>query len=274
MNTTRKMLLHMMEKYTEALIEKRPEDLPVVDNCLVTYNGIRCNIGDNDLWKNTLVIKERQSFVDINNNQVVFYGVMTNDTLDKSIPFPITERLYLVTYIATIRLKIINGHIVEIEELAVDRRIRNFDVWAEKITLPDLQFEIPIIEEERSTRDELRRIVETYWDCIEKSLPIEMLPIHPDAQRFENGFRLTNNVYSVRGDFKYNQNFGWDVPKASRSYPVIDEKYGIVISYCTMGNDNSAYRPRIVEAFKIKDGLIRHMLAFFPFIKNDLQKNY
>lgn len=267
----RREMVEIMEAYLESLIEKKPEVLPLAENCRATYNGKDTPVGSSELWCNTLVIRQRQTFLDSVSGEMVFFGVMTNEPFEMNYNFPVDVNVYSKTYVATIRIKVVNGQITEVEELADDKRLRNFYGYAKDIVLPDLEFEIPIPEEERSTREELVGLIETYWDCAAKWQPAQALHIHPDAQRFENGYQTTNHSNSFRGDFKHNKGFLWDVPNTTRSYPVVDPVRGLVVSCCVMeGGSNTvdgARGARIVEAFKIKDGTICHLLAFFPILE-------
>ena len=261
-------LVNIMTKYTEALIEKNPSALPLADNCRATYNGMEIHPGENEVWKNTLVIRERQTFVDPVSGEAVFFGMMTNETIDRNQDFKIDFPVYVIYYQYTVRIKVENHEITEIEELACDRRIRNFYNEIHDIKLPDLEFEIPVPEEERSTRMELIEIVETYWDACEQEEARKKLPVHPDAQRIENGYRTTNHSYSFLGDFKHNPGFRWKTPKNTRSYPVADPVRGLVVSECLLQDNKEApdgcRGKMIVEAFKIKDGAICHVMAHFP----------
>lgn len=270
----RREMIAVMESYLEALIEKTPQKLPLGEKCRATYNGEDSAVGDNELWENTLIIKQRQTFIDPVSGEMVFFGVMSNEPREMNQTFPVKVHVYSRQYLATIRLKLVEDKITEIEELTIDERLRYFYEESSGVKLPDLEFEIPIPEEERATREEMIEMVETYWDCAERRRPAEALKIHPDAQRYENGYCTTNHSYSFRGDFKHNKGFRWDVPDDSRSYPVVDPVRGLVVSCCFMVNGAGASADglegaRIVEAFKIKDGAICHLLAFFPVLGSD-----
>lgn len=260
----------MMEQYTEALIEKAPDALPLAANCRATYNGREIAVGNNEVWHNTLVIKERQTFIDPVSGEMVFFGVMSNETIDQNQDFKIQTYHMVVNFHYTVRIKVVDHQITEIEELGYDGRMRNFFCEVHDIHLPDLEFEIPIPFEERSTREELIDIINAYWDALDRKGDWENLPVHPDAQRIENGYRTTNHSRSFRGDFKYNANFRWPTPIATRSFPVVDPTRGLVVSQCLLQNKNSdaggAHGPYIVEAFKVKDGAICHLIAFFPLL--------
>lgn len=265
----RREMISIMEMYLEAMIEKKPDSLPLASTCRATYNGKTVTVGDNELWANTLIIKQRQTFIDPVSGEMVFFGVMSNEPREMNEFFPIKVHVYKKEYLTTIRIKLINHQIAEIEELTIDDRLRYFYADIKDVVLPDLEFEMIVPEEERSTRDELIQLVSDYWDCAAKWKPAEVLHIHPDAQRFENGYCTTNHSNSFRGDFKHNKSFRWDTPEASRCYPVVDPVRGLVVSSCYMLNGAGANRDglmgaRIVEAFKIKDGAICRLLAFFP----------
>ncbi|WP_138296345.1 MULTISPECIES: hypothetical protein [unclassified Clostridium] len=266
----RRELVRMMEQYTEALIEKAPDALPLAANCRATYNGREIAVGDNKVWHNTLVIAQRQTFVDPVSGEMVFFGVMTNETVERNQDFEIRTHVYAASYHYTVRIKVVDGLITEIEELACNRRLRYFFSQIEEIKLPDLEFEIPIPEEERATREELIAIINAYWDALDRKEGWEQLPIHPDAQRYENGYRTTNHSHSFRGDFKHNPPFRWPTPASTRSFPVVDPTRGLVVSECMLeGGGNIADGGRgmmIVEAFKIKDGAICHLIAHFPLL--------
>lgn len=264
----RRNMVQIMEAYLEAMIEKKPEQLPLAAGCRATYNGAELTPGDSELWRNTLVIRQRQTFIDPISGQMVFFGVATNETIEGKYLFPVDSKLYAKTYMAAIRLKLDEGKISEIEEVAVDQRLCNFYGTPADVHFPDLAFDIPEPEEERSSREELIELVETYWDCVAKKQPPEAVRVHPDAQRFENGYQTTNHTHSFRGDFKHNPGFFWDTPQAARSYPVVDPIRGVVVNFAMLESEAhraAGYRgSRIVEAFKIRDGALYRLMAFFP----------
>ena len=264
----RRELVKIAEQFTEALIEKRPDLIPLAENVRATYNGEEREVGDNEVWHNTLTIRERQTFIDPVSGQFVFFGMTSNETVERNEIFPIENHFYAKNFHYTARVKVEDHRITEIEECGADTRMRHFYADVDEIRLPDLEFEIPIPEEERSTREELIGIVNMYWDALDRQGDWENLPVHPDAQRFENGYRTTNHSYSVRGDFKHNPGFRWPSPRGTREFPVVDPVRGLVVSYCMLeggGNVRDGGRGvYIVEAFKIRDGAISHLMAHFP----------
>ena len=77
-------MITIMEKYTEAVIQKKPELLPLAENVRATFNGVECAVGDNPMWKNTLVMPERQTFIDTVTGEMVLFGTTNNETVERS----------------------------------------------------------------------------------------------------------------------------------------------------------------------------------------------
>lgn len=273
----KQQLSKIMELYLECLIEKKPEKLPMASEYRATYNGVDIKAGDNELWKNTLVIQKRQTFMDTESGGIVFLGVCSNEVVDRREYFPIGEYNEFKSYIISIRLKVVDGQIWEIEELAKTGRSRYFYCLPEEMQLPDLMFETYLPEEERCSREELIEQADLYWKGFFGSYPHEIINIHPDCQRIENGYQTTNHSTSVRGDCKWNPIFKGEAnvhvstPEKYIFYPVVDTIRGIVVSYATMVTDienGPQFSSRICEVFLIRDGCIKHILAMFPPVEN------
>jgi hypothetical protein len=270
-------ILLAMDAYLEALIDKKPENVPASPKLKMTNNGETAAIGETQIWKNTLLIKERQTFADPDTGEAVFFGTFTNMLSDNSVTRYIPQQLYAFWATVSIRIKVENGLITELEELVNDRQLRGFPALKKDIVLPDPNFGWPVPEEERSTKEEMIALIDQYWDCASGLKPIDQLPVHPDAQRFEEGYRTTNHLHSFRGDFKHNDTFRWDVLQENRRYPVVDPEHGIIVSYCMMENNVADPQTRefkrgalVVEAFRIECGLIYRLLAMFPFLDDQI----
>ena len=184
----RKELLYIMDLFLDALIRGNTLLIPLADEYKATFNGVEAPIGENTIWRDTLAIPQRQTFVDTENCQVVFYGIVTNE-VSKRMPDKKANGIFSLIYPYVVRLHINNdGKIDEIEEVYVEKENCGFKSKFEEIRLPELLMEIPIPEEERLTREELVDAVAKYWDAIERSLDVEELPSHPDTTRRENGW--------------------------------------------------------------------------------------
>lgn len=273
----RKFLAQIMEQYLEAIIEKNANGIPVAPDCKITFNGEISKLGENNLWYNTLTIRKRQTFFDTETGGIVFLGVTSNEVVEREQHFPIKEESAYVCYAVNIRLKVVDGKIFEIEELAWADRYRYFYCLPENIELPDVMFETAVPDDERMTREELIDIAELYWDGAFGTSEASVIPIHPDAERYENGYKVSNHSYSLRGDFKWNKALidtgdgpKVTVPKEYRSYPVVDPARGIVISFVNMiACREPKFNLRIAEVFLVREGCIKRILALYPRLHND-----
>jgi hypothetical protein len=269
----RRDILLAVDTYLESIIDKTPEKVPASPKLKMTHNGESSRIGESPLWRNTLRVKERQTFADPDSGQAVFYGIFTNVQSDFGVPRQIDMNLYAFWGTVTIRIKFEQGLITEIEELCNDKDLRLFPVPKKDIVLPDPNFAWYVPPEARSTKEEMIALIDNYWDCASGIKSIDQLPVHPDAQRYEEGYRTTNQLHSFRGDFKHNKTFRWDVLQENRRYPVVDPEYGLIVSYCMMENNIAGSAARdyvrgalVVEVFRIDYGLINRLLAMFPFL--------
>ena len=271
----RRAYLEAMGNYLEALIRKNLTMVPLAEDCLITFNGKRCGLGQNDLWANVLNIPQRQVFVDVVSGNVLLFGVGNNEytTAFQGFPRPLTPEDGAVKpnytdpfhALIVICLHLTDGKIDEIEEIFVRDHILR--VNHSDIRLPELIFDIPIPEDERMTREELLEVTDTYWACIAKERPAEDLPLHPECRRVENGMCCTHNCGTFRGEFK-NPHFTWNTPAALRRTPIIDETRGVVFSaqqFVEIEGVSDPWNPNpyILDLFKIENGLIRHIMAFW-----------
>lgn len=272
----RKQLAHIMEQYLEGIIEKNTAYVKLAPSCKITFNGLPGKFGDNILWRNTLTIRKRQTFFDGESGGIVFFGVTSNEVLERTEFFATEEQSAFVSYAVVIRLKVVDGQITEIEELAWSDRYKYFYCLPEDIPIPDPFFDNAVPEAERMTRDELIEVAESYWQGAFGELKPKGMMIHPDAARVENGYLVTNHSNSMRGDFKWNkvlQN-GENgsqicVPEEYKSYPVVDPARGIVISFVNMTFKFDTVILRIAEAFLVREGCIKRIFAMYPRLHND-----
>ena len=262
-NQRKQEILQLIAEYLEALVNKTPEVLPVSPRLRVTFNGEPAMLGENDAWKDTLRIPERQSFADPDTGEGVFYGVLTNVVNVK--PTHTTADLnYTIWQLYFLRLKVEHGLITEVEEFVKPTPNFNY-IPFQKVKLPDLMFDMVLPEEERRSREELIQIVEMYWDGVEKRMDPEIIPFHPDAHRFEYGMQVSSSEKSP-GSLKNNckvPTFYWTVPQNERRYPVVDVSRGLVVSIAVLKQVEGGHRGLIVaEYFRIESGLMRRMCAF------------
>jgi len=160
-------------------------------------------------------------------------------------------------YIGT-RLKVVGGKITEVEI--------NFDdgpqVNAKNLIPYDPLFTTIVPEGERSTREQLERIITSYFQGLTDHKPIEA-DYDPRCDRYHSGNRVTHNsrngVESSGEVGCYESNVGpkpWG-PATETRIAVIDAERGVVIGYSILYYGDSPRRMQINEVFKILDGRIR-----------------
>ncbi|HVI76557.1 MAG TPA: hypothetical protein VM715_00025 [Candidatus Acidoferrum sp.] len=162
-----------------------------------------------------------------------------------------------IVYIGT-RLKVADSRITEVEI--------NFDdgprVNAKNLIPYDPIFSTIVPEGERSTREQLERIITSYFQGLTDHKPIEA-DYDPRCDRYHSGNRVTHNarngVESSVDVGCYESNLGpkpWG-PATETRIALIDPERGIVIGYSILYYGNSERRMQINEVFKILDGRLR-----------------
>ena len=134
------------------------------------------------------------------------------------------------------------------------------------MTLPDRIWETVEPVSERSSRAELFHIADLYFDAVSHKIDYHSVPWHPECQRIELGIFTVNGprtAGSCGGEFQ-SPSMKWNV--VNRRFYLADPERGIVIA---VGNFTTPPEyPKntgsvVMEIFKVQDGLIRHIEAFF-----------
>jgi hypothetical protein len=160
-------------------------------------------------------------------------------------------------YVGT-RLKVVDGKISEVEI--------NFDDSA-RVNLKNLVpydplFNTIVPPEERATREQLERIITSYFQGLTDHQPIQA-DYDPRCDRYHSGNRITHNARNGvegRGDVGcYESNLGprpWG-PATEIRIGLVDPERGIVAGYAILYYSGNPMRMQISEVFKILDGRIR-----------------
>ena len=162
------------------------------------------------------------------------------------------------TVYAGTRLKVVDGKVKEVEI--------NFDdsprVNIKNLVPYDPIFNTIVPPEERSTREQLERIITSYFKGLTDHQPIQA-DYDPRCDRYHSGNRVTHNPRNgveESGDVGcYESNLGpkpWG-PATEVRIGLIDSERGIVIGYAILYYGNGPRRMQINEIFKILDGRIR-----------------
>jgi hypothetical protein len=264
---SRRCLLEILTDYTEALTDNDTSHLVVAKDLRVTSNGELATLGNGQVWGDGRRLSYRQTFVDPLTGAAVFYGVVTN-VVDSGrsgaqVDSAEAERH---TWFYVVRLKIEGGQITEVEEVSYEPAPGGFGADPASLSLPDRIFDTWLPPDERVSRAELFHIADLYFDAVSQRIDYRDVPWHPECQRVELGVFTVNTERSpgsCGGEFQI-PSVKWNVE--NRRFYIADEERGVVLA---IGNfmtppeypDNNG--SVVFEAFKVQDGLIRHIHAFF-----------
>ena len=250
----RRCLLEILTTYTEALTDNNTSRLQVAANARVTGNGVLTKLGKGETWGSVKRIPFRHALVDPVTGCAVFYGVLTNS--------PTRDQEKWWFYV--VRLKVEKRQITEVEEISYDGMLGG--TAASSLHLPERLFDSVLPADERSTREELFAIANKYFDVVSRTVDYHDVPWHPECERIELGTFTVNSSLgpgSCGGEFQ-NPRVKWLVK--NRRFYVADAERGLVLA---IGNfttppeypDNNG--SVVFELFKVQDGLIRQIQAFF-----------
>ena len=252
----RRCLLHTLTEYTEAVTDNDASRLPLATSVRATFNGVEGPFGKGDIWGAGRRLPYRQAFVDPATGSAVFYGIVSTATR--------TDKGRWWFYVA--RLKVKDRKISEIEEIAYEKPEGGFGADPSTLTLPDRIFDTVLPVDERSSRKALFAIADKYFSAVSHQIDYHDVPWHPECQRIEIGtftVNATGTPGSCGGEFK-TPSVKWTV--VNRRFYIADVERGVVLA---VGNFTTPPEyPKnngsvVMEVFKVQDGMIRHISAFF-----------
>jgi hypothetical protein len=179
----------LVDRYLAALVRHDPTGLPLNRDVKFTENTARLKVGTEGLWigASELPTGFHIYVIDVGAGQAGFYGVMKER--DKPL-------------IIALRLKVVNGQIIEIEHVLA----RNIRADALKnLATPRAEFVTPVAPANRSPRQQMVNISDSYFEAIEHA-DGKLAPFADDCVRRENGGQTTHNAKPVP----------WPVPLGSK----------------------------------------------------------
>ena len=219
---SRDELYRVLDIYVEALASRDPSRAPIAPGAFNTENNVALAVGDG-LW-NTLTAKHGYDlrFADEASGQVaLFTAVEETDALNP----------------CCVRLEVRDGQITGIETVVARNKDEGFPFGPQKF-VPKPIMEAVVPEAERSSRDELVRIANGYFETIERNDGKLHTHFWPHCNRVENGVQTTNNkdfpLPVARLSCAEQFLLGWyryDDDLRARRFPLVDVERGIVLAY-------------------------------------------
>ena len=261
----RRCLLQVLTDYTEALTDNDVSKLAVAPTIRVTSNGTVTMLGKGETWGPGRRLPYRQAFVDPISGAAVFYGVVTNAVGARPGRVAVAPT-DVKWWFYEVRLKVERRRITEVEEISYEKPSSGFGADPASLSLADRIFDTVLPVEERSSRAQLFDIANKYFDAVAQKLDYRQVPWHPECQRIELGTFTVNaerSAGSCGGEFQ-TPSVKWNV--SNRRFYIADVERGVVMAIGNFltppeyPNNNGSV---VFETFKVQDGLIRHIHAFF-----------
>jgi hypothetical protein len=259
---TRPCLQHMITLYLDALIAHSPAQLPVAADVRFTEDSRELKLGEG-LWK-TVTAKAhfRQDYVDTRRQLVAAHVELFEGE---------TPVLYSVV------LRVAERKITGIETL-VYRVPADAKSKPDHLDKPLPAMNVPVPAANRMTRTELIKIALRYTEGLRiGSFAQADTPFALEAYRYENGVKTAGDGCSTSEICTPKIQKIMLHPDIKASVAVVDEEAGIVLLWMNFGDTHSYGPGRALvtfEAFKIFDGSIHAINAFFGFLPKETQRNW
>jgi hypothetical protein len=238
----RACLLEQAKQFNANMLARTTEKIPLRPDAQIRENTMAIALADSK-WSGVKKILSEGVYADATKGNVIEH-VAAETNSGKTV------------YIGT-RLKLVDKKIAEVEINFDDRP----NVNAKNLVPYDPFFNTIVPQEERATREELGRIITSYFQGLTDHKPIEA-DYDPRCDRYHSGNRVTHNSRNGvedSGDVGcYESNLGpkpWG-PAAETRIALVDPERGIVIGYSILHFPNDR-EMQINEVFKILDGRVR-----------------
>jgi hypothetical protein len=200
----RRSLLKILTIYTDAIQLRDTSKIPVSPNVRITNNGDLSTLGKGLVWQipGEIRIPYRRVLVDPKTGAATLRATVSNEVISMNAnPAEITKLpespadSQWAWY--TLRLKIVDGLITEIEEIVGKVGLPGSP--ASKLISPDRIWDTIVPESQRSTDEELYKIADDYFSAVSGTLSVDDAPFHPECNRFELGAQTTNAIFLPGG---------------------------------------------------------------------------
>ncbi|HTV80569.1 MAG TPA: hypothetical protein VMF03_20120 [Steroidobacteraceae bacterium] len=270
----RSCLYGILDQYLQALRAHNPAAAPLAANIRSTENNVVLRPGDG-LWGTITGMTDYElRFADTQAEEIGFYGV----AIETDTPSPFA-----------LRLKVRDRRITEAELIVARPQEAGVPFVNGKLkAIPIMNEDVPPAE--RSSRAQMIRLVNGYFDTLQRNDGTLHTAFAPTCNRREDGFETTNHPNSGYGDItalgcEAQFKLGWyrfDDELRARRFMVVDQERGLVmaagfIDHAGRFGDYRLTDGRIakntlfhhphsyclLETFKLQDGKIQRVEAVF-----------
>jgi hypothetical protein len=272
----RSCLEKYVDRYLDAMQAHKAGDDLFAREVKFTENGVRLPLGNEGLWFRMSARGAYRFYIpDVETQQVAFIGTVRE-----------TERNENLTVAIALRLKIVDGKITEVEQLAIRpegtlssngerpaTRPVSTGERVEKMGAPHPVFAEVIPEAKRPSREEMIKTANFYFAGLQRNDGKGYYPFSDDCDRYENGNHATNvparnpvtgqtEVLNCKRQFEVAlKNVVSRV--RDRRFVAVDRERGIVFAFAFFDHENINWTWQLAELFKIQDGQIRRIEAVF-----------
>lgn len=230
-----------------------------------TENGVRLPLGNEGLWYAMSGIGNYKFYVpDVETQQIAFIGTVRENGTG-----PDDGDLVALA----LRLRIADGRITEVEQLAIRPSSVNSSrgdfpptgEGVEAMGAPHAIFTESIPEAERMSRAELITTANYYFTGLENNDGKGYYPFTDDCVRFENGVDvLARSGTRVTCKEQFETGVRGIVSRIrDRRFVAVDREKGIVFSFAFFDHHRINWTWQLAELFKIENGQIRRIEAIF-----------
>jgi hypothetical protein len=268
-------LIGFLNSYMDALAHKDRGRAQFAKSVRFTENDVEMPLGEG-LWATVSGVAQT--------------GLEVADTLTGNAAWLGTVEEYGEPAYYAMRLKVVDRQIAEVETV-VDRKGPLPAPFGDpKQLVHDPAFSEPLKPEERRPRERLIAVANGYFSTVELNDGEIFTSFDPDCQRTENGISTTRGAVGAAsiaqgceaqfklGIYRINKRV------RERRYPIVDEERGVVVGTGFFDHANSfdTYKTTdgqvrktalkwpnslsLMEAFKIRNGLIYRVEAVFTYI--------
>jgi hypothetical protein len=261
-----------LDRYLTAMLEQDVSAELFARDVRFTENGIRLPLGSEGLWYGMSGMGTYQFYIpDVETGQIAFLGTVKENMSNNGV-----NNGQGNTVAVAIRLRIRDGLITEVEQLAVRPAAQlggrgrgaggggpsapTTGDRIEAMGAPNPVFLESIPVTERHTREELVQIGNAYFTGLARNDAKGYYPFTGNCTRFENGMVTTRDCLD---QFSNGSQVGIVSRIRDRRFVAVDRERGIAFAFVFFDHHRINWTWQMAELFRIENGKIRMVEAIF-----------